>query len=177
MNTNNGIIANLHPKGSSNDIKIETYKRKLVRPEINYSKVFFNILVLILVTVPISVLLSWIRFNIELINKTNSHNSIFAQYDMIDAISLDGDLGNIFIYNIILIGIYILVRRKAMLIWFLKIYQKYASDEIRLACVFEPSCSEYMILAIENSGVICGIYKGIKRLKRCHYPNGGIDYP
>jgi putative component of membrane protein insertase Oxa1/YidC/SpoIIIJ protein YidD len=34
-----------------------------------------------------------------------------------------------------------------------------------------------MILAIKKYGIIKGIYKGIKRLLRCHSPNGGIDYP
>ncbi len=54
---------------------------------------------------------------------------------------------------------------------------RYAAPQIRLACVFEPSCSEYMILALAKYGLIRGGYKGICRLLRCHYPNGGEDYP
>jgi putative component of membrane protein insertase Oxa1/YidC/SpoIIIJ protein YidD len=34
-----------------------------------------------------------------------------------------------------------------------------------------------MILAIQKYGLIKGIKKGVRRIKRCHYPNGGIDYP
>jgi putative component of membrane protein insertase Oxa1/YidC/SpoIIIJ protein YidD len=34
-----------------------------------------------------------------------------------------------------------------------------------------------MILSIKNYGVVYGVIKGIKRLKRCHLPNGGDDYP
>lgn len=66
---------------------------------------------------------------------------------------------------------------KRMLIWFVHLYQNKASDATRLKCVFEPSCSEYMILAVNKYGFIRGVYKGIRRLFRCHPPNGGIDYP
>ena len=47
----------------------------------------------------------------------------------------------------------------------------------RLKCVFEPSCSEYMILAVNKYGLVRGVIKGIRRLLRCHPPNGGKDYP
>jgi putative membrane protein insertion efficiency factor len=69
------------------------------------------------------------------------------------------------------------IRLKDILIWMVKIYQKYAPVELRLSCVFTPSCSEYMILAIEKHGAIKGLFRGLKRLFRCHYPNGGIDNP
>ena len=77
----------------------------------------------------------------------------------------------------IFICLYILVRLCSIMIWIIRIYQRYAPEEIRLSCVFEPSCSEYMILSIKKYGVIQGSIKGIKRLKRCHFPNGGTDYP
>ena len=66
---------------------------------------------------------------------------------------------------------------KRMLIWCVHLYQNKASDATRLKCVFEPSCSEYMIMAVNKYGFICGVYKGIRRLFRCHPPNGGKDYP
>jgi putative membrane protein insertion efficiency factor len=69
------------------------------------------------------------------------------------------------------------IRLKDILIWMVKIYQKYAPWKLRLSCVFVPSCSEYMILAIEKYGAIKGLFRGVKRLFRCHYPNGGIDNP
>lgn len=56
-------------------------------------------------------------------------------------------------------------------------YQRTAPDSLRQSCRFQPSCSEYMILAVEKYGVIKGFSKGIKRILRCHKPNGGIDYP
>ena len=78
----------------------------------------------------------------------------------------------------LVIGLTIIVSYlKAIIQWLIRVYQKLAPDNIRLACVFEPSCSEYMLLSIEKYGVYHGVFKGIKRLLRCHYPNGGIDNP
>lgn len=73
--------------------------------------------------------------------------------------------------------VYTLARTPGIIIWSIRVYQRYASDDIRLACVYEPSCSEYMILSIHKYGVLKGIIKGIQRLERCHLPNGGTDYP
>ncbi|MCM1008391.1 MAG: membrane protein insertion efficiency factor YidD [Ruminococcus flavefaciens] len=57
----------------------------------------------------------------------------------------------------------------------ISLYQKYAPESIRSACLFEPCCSEYMKLSIMKYGVIKGLFKGIKRILRYRYPNGGID--
>lgn len=42
-------------------------------------------------------------------------------------------------------------------------------------CRFYPSCSEYTRQAIAKYGAWAGIFKGIKRLSRCHpfNPGGG----
>lgn len=66
---------------------------------------------------------------------------------------------------------------KRIIIYSILVYQKYAPAELRLSCCFQPCCSEYMKLAIEKYGVVQGVVKGIRRLARCHYPNGGIDNP
>lgn len=42
-------------------------------------------------------------------------------------------------------------------------------------CRFTPTCSEYMIEAINKYGVKKGIKLGIKRLCKCH-PNGEYGY-
>lgn len=62
-------------------------------------------------------------------------------------------------------------------IWIVHVYQHFAPEGLRLRCVYEPSCSEYMILAIEKYGCIRGLWKGVRRLRRCHPPNHGEDYP
>jgi putative membrane protein insertion efficiency factor len=71
----------------------------------------------------------------------------------------------------------LLISIKKIIFWSIKVYQRYAPTRLRLSCLFIPSCSEYMIQAIEKYGVFIGLYRGIKRLFRCHYPNGGYDYP
>ncbi len=73
--------------------------------------------------------------------------------------------------------IYILLIAKRAIIWLVHVYQHYAPDEVRLRCVFEPSCSEYMILSLKKYGLIKGLAKGIHRLFRCGPDDGGIDYP
>lgn len=74
-----------------------------------------------------------------------------------------------------LIYISIIIRKAA--IWVIHLYQNKAPDKVRLRCVFEPSCSEYAIIAIKKYGFIVGSIKTIGRLHRCHLPNGGQDYP
>lgn len=66
---------------------------------------------------------------------------------------------------------------KPFLILNVLLYQKYAPERIRRSCCFEPTCSNYMLQAIEKYGFLRGFIKGIGRLFRCHYPNGGIDLP
>lgn len=73
--------------------------------------------------------------------------------------------------------LYIMLIGKRAAIWMVHLYQNKAKDETRLRCVFEPSCSEYMILCLQKYGLVIGGIKGIKRLTRCHAPNGGKDYP
>ena len=72
--------------------------------------------------------------------------------------------------------VYCCIIAKRTIIWVIHLYQNKASDKTRLRCVFEPSCSEYMILAINKYGLIRGVLKGCRRLLRCH-PPGGVDYP
>ncbi len=66
---------------------------------------------------------------------------------------------------------------KKTAVWLILMYQKFAPERIRASCVFTPTCSEYMMLAIQKYGLIKGVFKGIGRLLRCHAPNGGTDNP
>ena len=66
---------------------------------------------------------------------------------------------------------------KKLLIKLVKFYQRHAPKDMRDQCLFTPTCSEYMILAIEKYGAIKGFLKGFKRILRCKPPNGGVDYP
>ncbi len=42
-------------------------------------------------------------------------------------------------------------------------------------CRFSPSCSAYMIEALEKHGLIKGLYLGCRRILRCH-PFGAYGY-
>lgn len=76
----------------------------------------------------------------------------------------------------IFIGIiWLIINSKKLIITMIIIYQKYAPEYVRNSCVFEPCCSEYMKKAITRYGTLKGTIKGVKRIMRCHYPNGGID--
>lgn len=53
-----------------------------------------------------------------------------------------------------------------------KIYQWIISPIFPQSCRFTPTCSTYMIEAINKRGPIVGIYLGVKRIIRCN-PWGG----
>ena len=42
-------------------------------------------------------------------------------------------------------------------------------------CRFQPTCSQYMIDAVQKYGPIKGAWRGIKRIARCH-PFGGSGH-
>ena len=73
--------------------------------------------------------------------------------------------------------VYVILTLKTFVIGMVLAYKSYAPKKLRDRCRFEPSCSTYMILAIEKYGLCKGFVKGIKRINRCHAPNGGVDYP
>ena len=56
-------------------------------------------------------------------------------------------------------------------------YKAFAPMSVRKQCRFEPTCSSYMVMAINKYGLFIGVYKGIRRIFRCRPPNGGVDYP
>lgn len=92
------------------------------------------------------------------------------------SIPLSFGLQFIVLFILFLIGTLILFAKR-IVIFIIRLYQKYAPYDIRSNCLFVPNCSEYMILAIQKYGLLRGIKKGIHRYKRCHAPNGGVDYP
>lgn len=66
---------------------------------------------------------------------------------------------------------------KFLLIQILKGYKYFISPLLGSRCRFYPSCSEYMMIAIQRFGVIKGIGLGTKRISRCHPGcEGGIDH-
>jgi putative component of membrane protein insertase Oxa1/YidC/SpoIIIJ protein YidD len=80
------------------------------------------------------------------------------------------------LFSVLLVA-YVALRLRRLVIWGILIYQRFAPRHVRRACVFEPSCSEYMLRSLERYGLLPGIVKGVGRLMRCHEPNGGVDEP
>jgi len=58
----------------------------------------------------------------------------------------------------------------------LRFYKRFISPILPPMCRFEPTCSMYMMQAIEKYGVTRGVWLGVRRLSRCHVFNpGGWD--
>lgn len=61
-----------------------------------------------------------------------------------------------------------------IIIYVIKLYQKYLSRDTGIlrkttpTCVFYPTCSEYTKQAVIKYGPIKGIFLGFKRIMRCH---------
>lgn len=64
----------------------------------------------------------------------------------------------------------------APLIALVKIYQYAISPMLGRSCRFDPSCSEYAVLALRRYGAIKGIWLATRRVGRCHpWHPGGYD--
>jgi putative membrane protein insertion efficiency factor len=67
---------------------------------------------------------------------------------------------------------------KSLAIGLVRFYQRGISPLIGPRCRYVPSCSQYMILAIEKYGLIGGLLRGLWRIVRCNpFSHGGYDPP
>lgn len=57
----------------------------------------------------------------------------------------------------------------------IKLYQTIISPLIGPKCRYEPTCSHYMLEAMQTHGTFYGTYLGVRRILRCH-PWGGSGY-
>ncbi|UTV98345.1 membrane protein insertion efficiency factor YidD [Marinomonas rhizomae] len=65
---------------------------------------------------------------------------------------------------------------KRFFILLVKGYQFLISPLLGNNCRFYPSCSQYMIQAIERFGIFKGVWLGLRRLSKCHpWHEGGMD--
>ena len=64
---------------------------------------------------------------------------------------------------------------KKIIIYLIKIYQITLSPLLGSNCRFQPTCSQYMIEAINIHGVLKGLSLGFKRISKCH-PLGSKGY-
>lgn len=134
-------------------------ENKLYRPKISFVKAALVVIGTVLTTIGISLLL------VLLFRKTGLFG--FENKSQMQAFFC--------VYWIAQLLVLVLTLRYIM-IWFIRVYQRYAKSETRLRCCYTPSCSEYAILALKKYGALIGGIRAVKRLLRCG-PPGGIDYP
>ena len=61
---------------------------------------------------------------------------------------------------------------RGIIIGIVRFYQLAISPYLGRTCRYSPTCSQYMIEAVNKWGTIKGFWLGIKRISRCH-PWGG----
>jgi len=124
-------------------------KRELIRPEINTAKLCIYVLLFVCLVVLGTLITSLFLHGFYLF-------FAFLGY---------GILG-------------LMLFSKGVIIELVRLYQHYAPERIRRKCIFKPTCSEYMILALEKYGLLRGLYKGIYRMFfKCKGFYYSIDYP
>ena len=58
----------------------------------------------------------------------------------------------------------------------IRVYQKAISPWLGQRCRFHPTCSNYCIDAVEQHGMVLGLWLGMKRICKCHpFHPGGVD--
>nr|WP_219914550.1 membrane protein insertion efficiency factor YidD [Thalassobacillus sp. CUG 92003] len=63
-----------------------------------------------------------------------------------------------------------------MVILLIQFYRKAISPFTPPSCRFQPTCSEYGLIAVRRFGFFKGIYLFIKRIVKCHpFHRGGFD--
>lgn len=144
---------NQHDEGNAVEYYKET-KLPMVRPKINFARAGIEVLLNLLRNSLITIAL----YHIVMMTGVFERVNIFVVFGLVS-------ISDILIFS------------KKIVVFSIRVYQRYAPYRVRAGCLFIPNCSEYMILAIEKYGLISGVRRGVARCKRCHAPNGGIDYP
>jgi putative membrane protein insertion efficiency factor len=74
------------------------------------------------------------------------------------------------------LGRWVLLLPRNACIAVLSVYRAVISPLYGDVCKYYPSCSRYALEAIQQHGMIRGVWLGSKRLARCHpWSEGGID--
>ena len=70
----------------------------------------------------------------------------------------------------------IILLPRRMLIYLIRLYQKYISPCFPKHCKYYPTCSEYTRQAVDKYGIIKGSLLGIIRILKCNpFSKGGVD--
>jgi putative membrane protein insertion efficiency factor len=141
----------MHPVGSLEHL--------VVRPKINYAAAAISASVWMTAGVSIGVFVS---SGIERMTSSTG-----ADHPGFGSQLLAGSLGVLTIF---------LLRLSPVMIFCLRLYQRYADAEVRLRCRQTPTCSNYAVMAISKYGALKGAWKAVGRLRRCR-PPGSVDFP
>ena len=134
---------------SAHDPRSVNYKRVLIRPEIRWGHVVGCIFALLF--------LQCLMYGVVMYLSQNIALSLLSV--------------------VVVSFLFLFLLRRIIVKGLIRLYQHFAPESIRKRCMFEPSCSDYMIAAINKYGTFHGILKGIDRLKRCNPNGGGFDNP
>ena len=70
----------------------------------------------------------------------------------------------------------IILLPRRMLVYLIRLYQKYISPCFPKHCKYYPTCSEYTRQAVDKYGIIKGSLLGIIRILKCNpFSKGGMD--
>lgn len=73
-------------------------------------------------------------------------------------------------FKILFFPLYLLV------VGLIYLYKLCVSPIFPSVCIYSPSCSTYMLIAIKRFGLIKGMWLGLKRIMRCNPSRkGGLD--
>jgi putative membrane protein insertion efficiency factor len=65
---------------------------------------------------------------------------------------------------------------RTLLVYLIRLYQKFVSPCFPPTCRFYPTCSTYAIQAIDRYGAIRGTLIAVRRIIKCHpFHPGGYD--
>ena len=135
-------------------------QQKLLRPHIPYARVSLCVSITLLLIGALVWTTLWAA------EKCEWYHSIEMTYS-----------GQYILLYFVFLFVTMIICAKHIIIFLIRLYQRYMPYDIRSNCLFVPNCSEYMVLAIYKYGVYKGVRKGFDRLLSCHEPNGGEDYP
>lgn len=67
---------------------------------------------------------------------------------------------------------------KKSILFFISLYQAIVSPFFQKRCRFYPTCSVYTYQSVARYGALKGLFRGVKRILKCHpFNRGGVDLP
>jgi putative membrane protein insertion efficiency factor len=143
--------------------------RPLPRPNTSYKKAVICVLVYIMSNLLFSAL------SYALLNRLGIFFSIPAG---LNSFRLSHPHWFVVLYYLAVFLVSGIIMSRFAVIGCIRLYQRYADEDVRRRCLFRPTCSEYAILVVKKYGVIVGLIKAaIRLIWKCRGNVYRIDYP